>query len=213
MLGLEVSVKSTQLLAPALLACGLLLSGGAHALTLADVVSGDSFVSGNGTLTFDNFEIKKLKRLSGNLSLYTIVILDNGFTLTSDEFTANTKGLRKLDFSYRVTSSGAAITEAGLAITGSRDTGKIKVEKDIDAANSDEGTFLFAFIRNGNSSLEDSDTFSPISWSFDVDEQIRIKKISQLSSVTNTFVAEPSTLSLLAAGLGGLAWIGRRRRA
>jgi hypothetical protein len=205
---------------PVLVLVGALLglSGAANAatFTLDQLVNGGSFVSDDGTLTFSDFKVTKTKRLSGNLADYTVTVLGDGFMLSSGEFTANTGGLRKFDLSYKVTANQGAITGASMDSVGSSTSGKVKIEKDIEDLLSDEGTFLLNLIRSGSSILSDSDSFSaPGVVSFDVEEQIRIKKVSSLTSVSNhyTVVPEPVELSLLAAGLAGLTWLGRRRSA
>jgi hypothetical protein len=171
-----------------------------------------SFTSDDGTLTFSDFAVTKTKKLSSDLSLYTITTTADGYVLTSGEFDAASGGLRRLDLSYKVTGT-SAIVQASLDIAGSRTTGKAKVEKDIDDPASDEGTFLLAYLQSSGSSLSDSDTFSPGALSFEVDEQIRLKKVSSITSITDSYqvVPEPTTLSLISVGLAGLAWIGRRR--
>jgi hypothetical protein len=192
----------------------LLLAVGAQAATysLADLVGGTTFQSDDGTLTFSNFQVSRTKNLSSDLSLYTVTTTANGFMLTSSEFDGQTGGLRKLDLSYTVT-GGSAIVQAALDLAGTIDSGRIKVQKDIEVQGSDEGTFLVALLRGDATLTSDSDQFETGGAAFDVEESIRIKKISTLDSVTNSFqaVPEPGTLALFASGIAGLALIGRRR--
>lgn len=184
--------------------------------TLQDLVSGgQTFTTANG-LTFSDFKVTRTKKLSGDLSLYTVTVLGDGFSLSSPEFTANNGGLRKFDMSYKVTAaSGKQISGAAMDMDATRSTGRVKAEKDIEDPNSDEGTFLLTLLRNGRSDLNDSDTFGPGVTVLEVEEAVRIKKVSAINSLANTYtvVAEPEILSMLGLGIAGLAWTGRRRRA
>ena len=198
--------------------CWLAVAGSANAAsyTLDQLVNGSvsSFQSDDGKLTFSDFEVTKLKKLSGNLSLYTVTTVADGFVLTSSAFTANSGGLKKLNLTYKVAANQGLITGATLAMEGTRQNGRIQVNKDIDSPTSDEGTFLSNLLTGSQSILSDSDGFAPGEKLFEVEEQIRIKKISTLSSARNSYsvtVPEPPTLSLLLAGVVGLAMYGRQR--
>jgi hypothetical protein len=200
-----------------ILVFALASSSSAATYTLDELVNGSvsSFQSDNGLLTFSNFEITKLKKLSGDLSLYTVTTVDDGFVLSSSAFTANSGGLKRLRFTYTVSAKqGALITGAELAMEGTRETGRIMVDKEIDSPTNNEGTFLLNLLKKDTSILSDSDEFVPGESLFEVEEQIRIKKISSLTSVRNSYtlnVPEPPTLSLLLAGVVGLAMYGRQR--
>ena len=200
----------------ALCCFALASTANAASYTLDQLVNGSvsSFQSDDGKLTFSDFEVAKLKKLSGNLSLYTVTTAADGFVLSSSAFTASSGGLRKLNITYKVAANQGLITGATLSMQGTRESGRIKVEKDIDSATTDAGTFLVNLLTGGSSILSDSDTFGPGEKAFEVEETIRIKKVSTLTSARNSYtvtVPEPPTLSLLLAGVVGLAMYGRQR--
>jgi hypothetical protein len=179
--------------------------------TLNDLVNnGTSFTSDDGKLTFHDFDIQRLKKLDGNLSNYTVTTTATGFELSSPAFAATKGGMKKLDLSYTVTATGTPlITGAEMEMDASVTSGRVKVEKDIEDAQSDQGTFLVTLLQKNRSLLTDSDTFSPGSTEFHVEESIRIKKNSTLNWVRNT-MPEPTALTLLAAGIA-VGRMGRRR--
>ena len=209
-------MRTLQRLALALLCAAAATAASAATFTLDQLVNGSvsSFQSDNGQLTFSDFEVTKLKKLSGNLSLYTVTTVDGGFELSSSAFVANSGGLKQLNLAYKVSATEGSINGASMAIAGTQGTGRITVQKDIDSPTSDAGTFLLTLLTKNASILTDSDDLDPTR-SFQVDESIRIKKVATLTFVRNSFtttaVSEPATLSLLMAGIGGLAVYGRRR--
>jgi hypothetical protein len=205
-------------LASVALALGVASAAGAATFTLDQLINGTvrSFQSDNGLLTFSDFSLGKFKKLSGNLSLYTVTTVGDGFVLSSSAFTASSGGIKRLNFEYKVTANSGSITGAEMVMDATRDTGRVQVFKDIEDPKGDEGTFLATLLQRNVSSLSDSDTFSPGVKAFEVEESIRIKKVATLNSVRNSYtvsVPEPAELSLLAAGITGLAVFGRRRSA
>jgi hypothetical protein len=195
----------------------ILMAGAAQGVTLADLEGGDTLTSGDGNITFSEFDVTKMKGIDpANVE---VVATDHGFTLTSSDFAASSGGLRKLDVSYKVTVTEGTIASAVLDMAGSRESGRIKVEKDIEGEGDDNeaGTFLATLLTGQNSILHDQDNIDPAQGTLLVDTTIRIKKVSSLDSVTDTYdytgVAEPTTLSLLGSGLAGLVFFGRRRKA
>lgn len=192
------------------LAIGLLIAGGASALSLADlVVSGESFSAGNG-ISYENFWVRiKGKGLIRDLSKYEVLPTADGFQLLGN-VSEDPKG-GKIRLAYDVIGSGIHV--AGIAgDAGVASSGKLKVkEKLVDAMVID---ILRISLEKGTTS--DSALFPAVD-SLRVKEKIRIKGDYFLdgsgSSVTHSFSAspEPTTALMLAAGLAGLAAAGRRR--
>jgi hypothetical protein len=227
------SVK-TFLVATAGLAFGLSAAGGASALTLADLtVPRASFDAGNG-VSYEQFEVRiKGKGLSADLSDYEVVSTADGFMLMGD-FNESGKG-GKIRLEYEVT--GPALVGASLSIdvgsgsqfAASRITGapaprvaakgrgredQLKVTSQLfDSKKLDK---LSVPLKNGGTS--DAAVFDALT-SLKVREGINVKGESFFngngSAVSHSFtvpVPEPTTASMLAAGLAGLAVVRGRSR-
>ncbi|MGH7893307.1 MAG: hypothetical protein ACREQL_01485, partial [Candidatus Binatia bacterium] len=104
-------------------AAGAVAPAFAATFTLDQLVNGSvaSFQSDNGLLTFSDFAVTKLKKLSGNLSLSTVTTVDDGYVLTSSAFTANGGGLRKLNLTYKVTATEGLIVGASMSMDADRE--------------------------------------------------------------------------------------------
>lgn len=95
----------------------LLGSTAAGALTLADVTTGgQSFASGNGALTFDDFDVTASSGLDPDLTKYTIEVIDDGFELRGPINAADGEQ-DDLFVAYSVTAA-AGITGASLFFNG-----------------------------------------------------------------------------------------------
>ncbi len=95
-------------------------AGAAHALTLADLVGGGSFQSGNGQLTFSDFELVVAGVLSPDPGAYTIEIQDTGFRIAGDALQIAAGEAGDLLLQYRVTTApGSSIERAALSFQAS----------------------------------------------------------------------------------------------
>jgi hypothetical protein len=72
--------------------------------TLASLVDGDSLLSGNGELVFDDFEVTVSGSLTGDLSKYKLIALDDGFAI-GGPMSVSGGGIGELRIEFTVTAS------------------------------------------------------------------------------------------------------------
>ena len=199
-------------------------------LTLADLQMGESFVSLDGTLKFDNFEILVQGILDTDpdgedeLLDYAVVILDDGFRIVGPMGAAD--GNRgDILVGYDVWSLTLDIIGASLFYNGAAfSAGALaSVEETLQALEGDVPQqppvgSLFVFATGGGGSSKYDET------SFDGELHLHVEKdilvdsdggvISAISFVDQRFVVvpEPATLALVAGGLALVAARGRRSR-
>ncbi|MFQ5514844.1 MAG: PEP-CTERM sorting domain-containing protein [Myxococcota bacterium] len=214
--------RMREILASGLLMTCLLVVGAspARALSLADLTPDASFGfnSGNGALSFDSFAATPAGSISSDLSLYQIIVLDDGFSLTGP-FSAADGELGDMLLSFRVTATGP-LTSVQLSFNGQA--------AGLGAQAGVTETFLGLNIGlqvratgGGGLQLQDSAALSGPSQLEVVFKDILVDSTilgggpggsAQISLITQRFtVPEPASGLLLMLGVGTLAaW---RRRA
>jgi hypothetical protein len=92
--------------------------------------SGESLVSGNGQLVFENFQLSTLRNLPEDLSLYTVSALEDGIRIQGP-LTAGVGGAR-LSLLYTVSGLGEAqIEDAHLGVFASGSGGVVDVDESL----------------------------------------------------------------------------------
>jgi hypothetical protein len=200
----------TGFLALAGAAFALLAGGSASALTLADLVAGESVTAGNGVV-YDGFTVKVKGGLSHDLEDYTVRATPSGFRITgdvSDEARGRKAGKGKITLTYGVSTNhpggllgGELRVQSGeqMALVsalkkiydGKKKLGKLSVESG--------GTLLDELELAGLDDLR-------------VMEKIRLGAGFAGGTVSSGFAAvpEPGTLALLGLGMAALGALRRR---
>lgn len=208
-------------------------SATANALTLHDlVVGGQSFNSGNGTLTFSGFQATLTPTLDLDLTHYDVAVTATGFQLTGAFGVADGE-LGDMFLRYTVTATQDLINGAslffngqtlpaipGLAASIAEDyftaplqlptLGSLFVARTGGGLDVNSASLTFvsphASIYVEKDILVDSRVLGP-------DQQPIMGTVAAISVIRQDFtvVPEPGTMLMLAAGLAGLAMSGRKR--
>jgi len=208
----------------------LCLGGAASALTLDDLANGgQSFVSGNGALTFGSFDVTASSGLDPDLTKYTIEVIDDGFELRGPINAADGEQ-DDLFMAYSVTGSNA-ISGASLFFNGQTLPAvagiAASVAEDLFDGGNLVGSMFVARTGGGLDQPSASLTLATAAGSLRVEKDILVDSRLDANSVDSTaaiasislvrqqftLIPEPTTTLLVVAGLAGLAVAGRARRA
>jgi len=194
------------------LALVALVPRGAGALTLDDLDTGGSFSV--GLLTFDNFDVVVAGDFSVDLTDYLVQVIGGGFRIAGPLSSLGGSGTMLI--SYEVSALSPIIEAASLVAPGLT-IGTGAQAWAAEALVGPGAVFLgslFAFdIEGVGTDPSDSIGFAPVS-ELSVTKTLQVGggSFASLSFVEQTFVVpEPMTVLLLAGGLAGLAFAGRRR--
>jgi hypothetical protein len=185
------------------------------ALTLDDLNGGGSFDSLDQTLnfSFDPNSISVSGSVGGALSDFEVVLLDDGFQIVGP-FTTFDGETGSLWIDYTVTGTPDALAEAILSFNGAA-AGQNAVAI-VDEILGQEGT-AEVHAREGDLKLFDSVLLTGTPQSLEIMKHIALTSVAggtaQISEVKQRFtpVPEPGTVGLLLLGVGGLAYLRRRR--
>jgi hypothetical protein len=201
----------------------------ARALTLADLQAGGSFMALSDPLSFDNFSITVSGALSADLSDYTVVVLEDGFSIVGPMGVASSTGGIDLAFDVLIKTDVApesSLTGASLFFNGAAaGPGSLaSVAEELIAPGLGSIGSLLVLV-DGNS----SDYFDETTWDAPDVVELHVRKlirvqggdatapgIGTISLITERFdvdnppVSEPVAATMLGFGLMGLWRFGRR---
>ena len=206
----------------------LLLAPAAQALTLADLVDGASFTTANG-LTFDDFDVIITGDLPPDLAdAIEVEVLSDGFQLIGGPIAVADGDFGDLFLTYHVSAESLEMGINGgslRGILGATGVGALAAVDEVLLMDMGGSTIALLSISNtggieGEEMLDDAtDPFAPrlellvekdvavTTFNAGIGSSARISLIEQRFSV----VPEPGTAGMLAVGLLGLAFAGRRR--
>ena len=176
-----------------------------QATSLQELVSsGGSLISGDGSLTFSNFQARaRGPRAVRDLSLYDVSAIFDGVVVMS-----SAEGRARLTLSYDVVTSGS-IEGADMAVAG------VDPPRAGGRATLRNGRRPFARLRVIQRAGREMDSaiFDGVTEML-VGDKLRFIRGGASDAITHTFsvTPEPGTALLLASGLGTLGVLGRRRR-
>jgi hypothetical protein len=178
-----------------------------QATSLQELISsGESLISGDGSLTFSNFQARaRGPRAVRDLSLYDVSAIFDGIVVMSSAVRR-----ARLILSYDVATSGTSIEGADMAVAG------VERPRAGGRATLRNGRRPFARLRVTQRAGRDMDSaiFDGVTEML-VGDKLRFIRGGASDAITHTFsvtAPEPGTALLLASGLGTLGVLGRRRR-
>lgn len=191
------------------LAAFAIMATGASALSLADLVAGETLATSNG-LTFSNFAVKVKGGLTKSLDDYAVVETSNGFQIYGDvaRGAGGNAGRGKIKLSYDVAGGRSALVAGMLGVQPGGGDVRVSALKKLYDGKKKLGTLEVSSL----GALRDELELSGVT-NLRVRERIRLKDGFGGGHVSSSFatVPEPSTFALLGLGLASVA--ARRRRA
>ncbi len=200
------------------MALALIGTSGAGALSLLDLDAGASFASGDGSLSFqfDPGSIQLGGGLAADLSLYTVNVLAQGFSIVGPLAVAD-GGTGILLFDYEVSSlagdilsasldsQAVALGSTALALVAENVTGLGPLANAVTGGGLNQLSDMAAGNAGSAAAVETALTLVALG-------QGQLAAVTQLQQTFTVALPEPTTGLLLIAGLLGLAAMGTGER-